>query len=99
MSIEDRDLDLESAKAAYMMYKAQAGLNFLLEMFGRDLAVQEGYTWLTQDGIESVKYYLMQKHNWLPAQVNSMSLEDLSFAVERERSSWTLNKKYRGIVD
>lgn len=95
----DKDLDIESAKLIYKSYKANAALYFFLEMFGRDLAKKMGYSWLEQDGIEAIQYFLMQKHNWLPAQVKSMSLDDLSLAVEQERQSWTLDKKYHGIID
>ncbi|WP_206074138.1 hypothetical protein [Pseudoalteromonas rubra] len=96
---EEKDYELESAEVTWRLYKTQAQMNFLLEMFGRDLAAEKGYTWLESEGIEAIRYYLMQKHNWLPSQVNSMSLEDLSFAVEQEKKPWTLKKKYRGLID
>ena len=49
---------------------------------GNKIAEKEGYKSLL--GIDAVQYYLMQKHHWLPSQVKSMSLEDLSFCFEEE---------------
>ena len=62
----------------------------LLEDFGDDLAKREGYQ--TIDGMEAVRFYLMQKHNWLPSQVNSMSSEDLRFALTKEMGDWKPSK-------
>ena len=49
---------------------------------GNNLAKREGYESL--EGIEAVQYYLIQKHNWTPSQVKSMSNDDLSFCLEEE---------------
>ena len=35
-------------------------------------------------GKEAVYYYLIQKHNWLPDQVRSLSTEDLFFVLDSE---------------
>ena len=49
---------------------------------GDKLAKRENYK--TVYGINAVYYYLIQKHNWLPSQVKSMNIEDLSFCLEEE---------------
>ncbi|MGD9160764.1 MAG: hypothetical protein PVG39_20265 [Desulfobacteraceae bacterium] len=54
-----------------------------LYLIGDKLAEREGYKDL--DGIDAVYYYLIQKHNWLPSQVKSMNVEDLSFCLSEEK--------------
>lgn len=49
---------------------------------GDMLAKREKYKLLA--GIDAVKYYLMQKHHWLPSQINAMTVADLDFAVSEE---------------
>jgi hypothetical protein len=36
------------------------------------------------EGLDAIRYFLMQKHNWTPSQVKSMSHEDLLFAFSQE---------------
>jgi len=54
----------------------------VLEMKGDKIAKNENYSNLM--GIEAVYYYLIQKHHWLPSQIKSMSIEDLSLCMEEE---------------
>lgn len=61
---------------------AQAALHVHLETFGDLLAKRKG--WTNVSGIEAVQYFLMQKHHWLPAQVKSLSWDDLQFAMSEE---------------
>ncbi|MEN1941039.1 hypothetical protein WCE39_08090 [Luteimonas sp. MJ174] len=76
------------------LHQAQGQLAYLMELFGDELAAKQG--WKRLDGIQAVRYYLMQKHNWLPAQVNSMSQDDLEFAMTQEMQGWTAEKALRG---
>lgn len=54
-----------------------------LTLIGNKLADKEKYKNLS--GVEAIHYYLVQKHNWFPSQVRSMTLEDLSFCLEEVR--------------
>ena len=67
---------------------------FHLEIFGDQLAEKHGYRDLS--GLEAVRYYLMQKHNWLPRDVNSMSGEELRFAMTMEMQGWTVPRGMPG---
>ena len=69
------------------LHEAHGNLNDLLEVFGLQLAEQRG--WRELDGMEAVRYYLMQKHNWTPVQLREMSHEDLRFALSAEMQGWT----------
>lgn len=81
----------ELYEAAYRLEEAQSGLNFSLYVFGDYLAKKHGYK--SVYGIDAVHYYLMQKHNWLPSVIKSMSKEDLRFCLEEEMHGWTLPKE------
>lgn len=70
---------------------AEAHLNYSLEVFGDSL--RKMHDWKnTLDGLEAVRYYLMQKHHWTPSQLQAMSLEDLRFALTEEMHGSTLPK-------
>lgn len=69
-------------------HEAQGGLNYFLEVFGDHLAVRQGYK--AHDGLEAVRFYLMEKYRWLPREVNSMSMDDLRFALAEELSGWSV---------
>lgn len=75
------------------LHHANGGLNFSLEVFGNQLAEREGYR--ENKGLEAIRFYLMGKHGWLPMHVNSMSLDDLRFAMSEEMSGWTLPAEAR----
>lgn len=72
------------------LHRAQGESAYHLECFGDELAQKHGYKGL--DGMEAVRYYLMQKHHWLPRDVMSMSAEEMRFALHEEMQSWTLPK-------
>lgn len=73
------------------LHQAQAGLSYFLELFGDQLGNRQG--WKNDlDGIDAVHYYLMQKHHWTPAQVRSMTHEDLRIALSEEMQGWTVPK-------
>lgn len=63
-------------------------LTYSLEVFGDSLAEKHGYDGLS--GLDAVRYYLMQKHHWLPRDLHSMSHDDLRFALTQELAGWTL---------
>lgn len=67
---------------------AEADLAYSLHVFGDYLAEREGYK--TVSDIDAVRYYLIQKHNWLPYQVKSMSDEDIRFCLTEEMHGWVL---------
>lgn len=73
------------------MHQAEADMAFHLELFGDWLAQRQKYRGGLR-GIEVVRYYLMQKHGWLPRDVNSMSYLELRFAVTEEKAGWTVSE-------
>jgi len=74
--------------------QAEGNLAYVLEVFGDTLAKQQAYK-SDLDGLDAVRYYLMQKHHWLPREVNSMSYADLRFALIEELAGWTLPAEAR----
>jgi len=68
----------------YMEQSARLNSSITKNLFsiGDKIAKRENYHNIS--GLEAVHYYLIQKHNWLPSQVKSMSLEDLSFCLSDE---------------
>ncbi len=62
--------------------ECQAATTEHLYILGDKISRREGYK--THTGINAVYFYLIQKHNWLPAQVKSLNVEDLSFCLEEE---------------
>ena len=72
---------------------ASGALHFGLEMFGDHIAEREGYK--AHDGIEAVKYYIVQKHGWLPRDVNAMSHDEMRFLLAEEMHGWTLPMEAR----
>lgn len=75
------------------LHHATGGLNFSLEVFGNHVAEREGYQ--ENKGLDAIRFYLMEKHGWLPMQVNSMSMDDLRFAMSEEMFGWTLPTEAR----
>jgi len=63
--------------------EAQASTTEYLYSVGDKLAKREEYKNL--NGIEAVYFYLVQKHHWLPSQVRSLNVDDLSFCLEEEK--------------
>ncbi len=73
------------------LHEAEGSLMFSIDCFGDYIANREKYNSL--DGIDAVYYYLVQKYNWLPAQVRALNFEDLSFLLKEEMHNWTLPQK------
>lgn len=69
----------------------------MLERFGDRLAKEKGYR--EHEGIEAVRYFLMQKHNWLPSQVRALSTEDLIFAISEDWASASKSRSPIGILN
>jgi hypothetical protein len=53
----------------------------VLECLGAHLAAKHKYP---LEGISAVHYHLIQKHNWLPRDVKSLSIEDMKLACAME---------------
>jgi hypothetical protein len=66
----------------FHLRQLEAELFSHLENLGDRIAEDNHYDDL--DGIEAVQYFLMEKHHWTPAQVKSMSWDDLRFAMSQE---------------
>ena len=84
---------VEHFKLLKELHASEGGLVYCLAVFGFTLAEREGYVDL--DGLDAVRFYLMQKHNWLPRDVKAMSHEDLQFAMSQEFAGWTIPKEAR----
>jgi hypothetical protein len=72
-------------------------MNYNLECFGDFLAEREGYQ--VHEGMDAILFYLVKTYGWLPAQVKSMSLEDLRFMLDEEMHGWVLPKSARPLRD
>ncbi|WP_076421142.1 hypothetical protein [Colwellia sp. UCD-KL20] len=72
------------------LYRTQADLDYMLYVFGDDLAKRESYKDL--DGIEAVQFYIVHKFHWLPSQVKAMTHEELRFVLTEEMHGWTAPK-------
>lgn len=75
--------DLRTAE--YRLYHNQADLQLRLSELGDHLAQKHGYS---HDGLDALRFHLMQKHNWLPRDVHSLSFNDLYFATADEQKAW-----------
>lgn len=72
---------------------AEAGLSYSLHVYGDHIAKREKYRSI--DGIEAIRFFLMQRHNWLPSVVRSLSDEDLQFCLTEEMNGWVLPEDAR----
>lgn len=70
----------------WQLYLNEAKLNYLLHIFGDELARRKGYK--QHQGIEAVHFFLVQAYNMTPATVKAMSHEDLRFLLAEEMSGW-----------
>jgi hypothetical protein len=61
---------------------------FALECFGDHLAKKRGYH--AHSGLNAIRFYLVEKYHWMPAQVKAMNWEDLSFCMAEEMKDWSL---------
>lgn len=66
-----------------------------LHLFGDHLAERENYRDL--DGLDALRFYLMQKHGWKPSEIHAMSYADLAFALHQEMRGWTRPIEARGL--
>ena len=70
------------------IHHSSGALHFTLEMFGDHIANREGYK--AHDGLDAVRFYIINKHGWLPRDVITMNLDELRFLLEEEMHGWTL---------
>jgi len=76
----------ELNEARKSLLQAEADLAYLLELFGDHLSKKEGYGDL--NGFDAVRYYLMQKHHWLPRDLAALSHNEMRFALHAEMKDW-----------
>lgn len=74
--------DKEKYKIWKLLHNAEGSLAYGLAVFGDRIAEREGYK--TLDGLDAVRFYLVHKFSWPPAQVRGMSYEDIRFVLEEE---------------
>lgn len=60
----------------------------IIRVLGEQLAKTHGYP--VEDGKEAVWYHIIQKHNWLPRDVRSLSLDDLELVCASELKAMEL---------
>jgi hypothetical protein len=96
--MEKIDYAKERNKVRRNIHQLQGEMANHLEMFGDELARQQKYR-SKLDGIEALRYYLMQKHGWLPRDVMSMSYLEIEFALSEEKANWTVPKAFRPEAD
>jgi hypothetical protein len=70
------------------LHFTSGALGFGLEMFGDHIAAREGYKEHT--GLEAVRFYIINKHGWLPRDVNAMNIDEMRFLLAEEMHGWTL---------
>jgi hypothetical protein len=58
----------------------------ILEELGDGLAKEHGYP---MEGISAVHYHIIQKYNWLPRDVKSLSIEDMQLVCALEIAAMT----------
>ena len=75
------------------LHEAEGGLAYGLAVYGDHIAKREKYK--TVEGMDAVRFYLVQKFSWAPSQVRSMSYEDMSFVLQEEMAGFTYPKEAR----
>ena len=80
----------EQYEASKRLCEATGESEYILDVFGDEIAKREGYKSL-QD-TEAIHFYLIQKFHWLPSQVKSMKSEDIWLVLSEEMESWVLPK-------
>ncbi|MDF2395799.1 hypothetical protein GWQ44_09650 [Pseudomonas sp. 3MA1] len=70
------------------LHEAEGQLVYHLAVFGDKLAKREKYKSL--EGLDAVRFYLVHKFSWPPAQVRSMSYEDIQFVLQEEMEGFVL---------
>ena len=61
-------------------------MEFLLHLFGKHLAQREGYK--ANTGLDAVRFHLVQKHHWTPAQARALSVPDLEWLLSEDMVDW-----------
>lgn len=74
-------------------HDSQGKLNYLLEVFGDELAKRRKYK--TRNGMDAIWFYLVEKYQWTPATVRAMHPDDLHFLLHEEMSGWSAPKSAR----
>lgn len=77
--------DLQEAN--YRLIRAEAEMQYLLNVFGDELAKRKGYKALR--GMDAIHFHLCITHHWTPSVVRSMKPEDIRFLLEEEMHNWT----------
>jgi len=72
----------ELNQARLRLHETQAHMNYHLELRGDAIASEHG--WTNVAGLVAIRYYLMQKHHWTPAELAAMSMEHLELAMIEE---------------
>ncbi|MCO7224723.1 hypothetical protein [Pleionea sp. CnH1-48] len=75
----------------HKVFETSVERNYTLIVFGDELARREKYQGL--NGMDAIHYYLVQKHNWLPSQVKSLSMDELHFLLTEDMHGWELPKE------
>ncbi len=79
---KQQDMQSELDESTRSLLHAEADLIAHLHRCGNEIAKKHKYRGL--EGLEAVRYFLMQKHNWTPAQVRSLNYDDLRFAMSQD---------------
>lgn len=79
-------IDTERAANLQRLHQVNGNLNYLLEVFGFELAEKQG--WKDIDGMEAIWLYVINKHHWLPRDVRSMTPDDLRLVLHQEMQGW-----------
>jgi hypothetical protein len=76
----------------YKVYKEscfhEAKLNYVLLLFGNELAKRQKYK--NYDGLDAIHFYLINKYKWIPSQVKSLDKEEIRFLLQDEMEGWTI---------
>ena len=83
--------DSEKYETWRRLYNAEADLVYCLALFGDHIAEREKYK--ASGGLDAVRFYLVHKFSWLPAQVQGMSYSDMLFVLQEELDSFVLPEK------
>jgi hypothetical protein len=81
-SVAPQDHSARKDEATQQLLHIEADLIFFLHKLGDSIAKKKGYKDL--DGLDAIRYFLIQKHNWTPSQVKSMNYEDLQLAMSQD---------------
>lgn len=86
-------MDKESVLIATKLHTAMAMQRVHLEIFGDELAQQEGYK--SHTGIDAVHWYLINHYRWLPSVVRALNIDDLTFLMQEKMHGWTVPDRLR----